>query len=114
MQHFRTSPREMAASVWRNRNLILALTKREVVGCYRGSVTGITWSFFSPIRMLLLYTFVFFVREFKVQVQHFCPSDLESRPGAWRNGWTIPSWRRSDWQLTASHFLTGRMPLPDL
>ena len=59
MQHFRTSPREMAASVWRNRNLILALTKREVVGCYRGSVTGITWSFFSPIRMLLLYTFVF-------------------------------------------------------
>ena len=76
MQHFRTSPREMAASVWRNGNLILALTKREVVGCYRGSVTGITWSFFSPIQMVLLYTFVFFVREFKVQVRHFCPSDI--------------------------------------
>ncbi len=61
MQHFRTSPREMAASLWRNRNLVMALTKREVVGRYRGSVVGITWSFFNPILMLLIYTFVFSV-----------------------------------------------------
>jgi lipopolysaccharide transport system permease protein len=39
----------------------MALTKREVLGRYRGSVMGITWSFFNPILMLLVYTFVFFV-----------------------------------------------------
>ena len=61
MQHFRTSPREIAASFWRNRKLILALTKREVVGRYRGSVMGLAWSFFNPILMLLVYTFVFSV-----------------------------------------------------
>ena len=32
--------------------------------------------------MLLLYTSVFAVREFKVQVQHFCPSALERSDGA--------------------------------
>lgn len=61
MQQFSTSPKEIAASFWRNRELILALTKREVVGRYRGSVMGITWSFFHPILMLLVYTFVFSV-----------------------------------------------------
>lgn len=61
MQHFRTSPREMAVSLWHNRNLVMALTKREVVGRYRGSVMGIAWSFFNPVLMLLVYTFVFSV-----------------------------------------------------
>lgn len=61
MQHFRTSPREMAASLWRNRNLVIALAKREVMGRYRGSVMGVTWSLFNPILMLLVYTFVFSV-----------------------------------------------------
>ncbi|NGZ08146.1 MAG: ABC transporter permease [Nitrospira sp. LK70] len=61
MQQFSTSPKEIAASFWRNRELILALTKREVVGRYRGSVMGITWSLFNPILMLLVYTFVFSV-----------------------------------------------------
>jgi lipopolysaccharide transport system permease protein len=48
----------MGASLWRNRNLVMALTKREVVGRYRGSVRGIAWSFFNPILMLVVYTFV--------------------------------------------------------
>jgi len=61
MQHFRTSPRELTASLWRNRSLVMALTKREVLGRYRGSVMGIAWSFFNPILMLLVYTFVFSV-----------------------------------------------------
>ena len=61
MQHFSTSPKDIAASFWRNRELILALTKREVVGRYRGSVMGLAWSFFNPILMLLVYTFVFSV-----------------------------------------------------
>ena len=61
MQHYRTSPREMVASLWRNRQLILALTKREVMGRYRGSVMGLAWSLFHPIMMLAVYTFVFAV-----------------------------------------------------
>ncbi|PLC52509.1 sugar ABC transporter permease [Pollutimonas nitritireducens] len=56
-----TSPASLACSLWRNRNLILQMTKREVVGRYRGSVMGLAWSFFNPIFMLLVYTFVFAV-----------------------------------------------------
>lgn len=52
---------EMFASLWRNRRLVVQLTRRDVVGRYRGSVLGITWSFFSPLLMLAVYTFVFSV-----------------------------------------------------
>ncbi len=51
----------MVSSLWRNRNLIVTLVKREVVGRYRGSILGILWSFFNPILMLAVYTFVFSV-----------------------------------------------------
>jgi lipopolysaccharide transport system permease protein len=51
----------MIASLWRNRGLVLALIKREVVGRYRGSVMGMAWSFFNPLLMLVIYTFVFSV-----------------------------------------------------
>ena len=61
MRHFSTSPREMAASLWRNRSLIFVLIQREVIGRYRGSVLGILWSFFNPVFMLVIYTFVFSV-----------------------------------------------------
>lgn len=61
MQNFSISPREMAASFWRNRSLAQALTKREVIGRYRGSALGILWSFFNPVFMLVVYTFVFSV-----------------------------------------------------
>ncbi len=61
MQHFSTAPKEMVASLLRNRNLIKALVKREVIGRYRGSVLGIFWSFFNPVLMLAVYTFVFSV-----------------------------------------------------
>lgn len=59
MQNFSTSPREMIGGIWRNRSLIYALTKREVIGRYRGSYLGILWSLFNPIFMLTVYTFVF-------------------------------------------------------
>jgi lipopolysaccharide transport system permease protein len=61
MQNFSTSPKEMVASLWRNRNLIKTMVQREVVGRYRGSVMGILWSFFNPVFLLLVYTFVFSV-----------------------------------------------------
>ena len=61
MQHFSISPKEMVASVWRNRDLVRALVKREVVGRYRGSILGILWPFVNPVLMLAVYTFVFSV-----------------------------------------------------
>lgn len=47
------------ASLASHRSLIMNLIKREVIGRYRGSVMGIMWSFFSPVLMLAVYTFVF-------------------------------------------------------
>lgn len=61
MQNFSASPVEMLASFWRNRALINALTKREILGRYRGSNFGIFWSLLNPILMLAVYTFVFSV-----------------------------------------------------
>jgi lipopolysaccharide transport system permease protein len=61
MQHFSISPREMIGSFWRHRSLIKALVKRDVIGRYRGSALGILWSFFQPVFMLAVYTFVFSV-----------------------------------------------------
>lgn len=61
MQRFSSSPNALLASLWKHRSLIVALTKREVIGRYRGSVMGIAWSFFNPILMLIVYTFVFSV-----------------------------------------------------
>lgn len=61
MQKFSFSPHEQAASMWRNRSLIRAMVKREVLGRYRGSILGVLWSFFNPVFMLFVYTFVFSV-----------------------------------------------------
>jgi len=49
----------LARSLWRNRQLIAQMTKREVVGRYKGSAMGLAWSFFNPVFMLTVYTFVF-------------------------------------------------------
>jgi len=54
-----TSIVALGKSFWRNRQLIGQMTKREVVGRYKGSVMGLAWSFFNPVFMLLVYTFVF-------------------------------------------------------
>lgn len=55
------SPLEMIASPWRHRFLLGSLTKREILGRYRGSVLGLLWSLFNPLFMLAVYTFVFSV-----------------------------------------------------
>lgn len=54
-----TSVASLARSLWRNRQLIVQMTKREVIGRYKGSFMGIAWSFFNPVFMLVVYTFVF-------------------------------------------------------
>jgi len=59
MREFRIGLDEMFASLWRNRSLIRVSAKREVLGRYRGSVLGLLWSFFNPLLMLAVYTFVF-------------------------------------------------------
>lgn len=52
-------PISLVNSLWKNRSLISQMTTREVIGRYRGSVMGLAWSFFNPILMLAVYTFVF-------------------------------------------------------
>lgn len=47
-------------------DLIFKMTKRNVVGRYRGSLMGIVWSLLNPILMLTVYTLVFSV-VFKVR-----------------------------------------------
>lgn len=56
-----TSLAALMRSLWQHRDLITQMTRREVVGRYRGSIMGLAWSFFNPILMLVVYTFVFSV-----------------------------------------------------
>ena len=55
------SPFILLSTLKTHRNLIYNLIKREVIGRYRGSVMGLLWSFFNPVLMLAVYTFVFSV-----------------------------------------------------
>lgn len=52
---------ELLTSLLRNRELVVQMTRREVIGRYRGSMIGIAWSFFNPLIMLAIYTIVFSV-----------------------------------------------------
>ncbi|CAE6831098.1 ABC transporter permease [Xanthomonas arboricola] len=53
------SPASALQSFGRHRKLIYQLAKREILGRYRGSIAGLAWSFFNPLLMLAVYTFVF-------------------------------------------------------
>jgi len=48
-------------SAWTRKRLIIQMTHREIIGRYKGSVIGLAWSFFNPLLMLTIYTFVFSV-----------------------------------------------------
>ena len=54
-----TSLLGLTRSLIKHRQLILQMTKREVIGRYKGSLIGLAWSFFNPIFMLSVYTVVF-------------------------------------------------------
>ena len=56
-----TSLLSLGKSLFQHRELILQMTKREVVGRYKGSAMGLLWSFINPVLMLVVYTFVFSV-----------------------------------------------------
>ena len=47
------------SGIWRHRDLVYQLIRRDVVGRYRGSFFGILWSLFNPLLMLAVYTFAF-------------------------------------------------------
>lgn len=55
------SPLALIRSLIANRDLVLSMIHREIAGRYRGSVMGLMWSFFNPVLMLSVYTFVFSV-----------------------------------------------------
>jgi lipopolysaccharide transport system permease protein len=54
-----TTPAALIKSLWEHRRLIMQMTRREVLGRYRGSAIGLAWSFVQPLFMLTVYTFVF-------------------------------------------------------
>ena len=54
-----TSLVSLVKSLWCHRQLIFLMGKREVLGRYKGSAVGLAWSFFNPVIMLVVYTFVF-------------------------------------------------------
>lgn len=54
-----TSLAALGRSLVRHRQLIVQMTRREVAGRYKGSIMGLAWSFFNPVFMLVVYTFVF-------------------------------------------------------
>jgi lipopolysaccharide transport system permease protein len=47
------------AAMWTNRNLIASLTRRDILGRYRGSFGGALWTVVTPLLLMLTYYFVF-------------------------------------------------------
>lgn len=58
---FRSDFGAILQTVWVHRDLIWQMTRREVIGRYRGSAMGLAWSFLNPVFLLAVYTFVFSV-----------------------------------------------------
>jgi lipopolysaccharide transport system permease protein len=53
------NPLHLGRTLWRHRDLIVQLTRREIEGRYRGAYLGILWSLAHPLLMLTVYTLVF-------------------------------------------------------
>jgi len=48
-----------ALTAWRNRGLIRAMVRRDILGRYRGSFGGVFWTVINPLLLMLTYFFVF-------------------------------------------------------
>ena len=46
-------------SLWRNRQLMVSMVKRDILARYRGSFGGALWTFLNPMLLMLTYFFVF-------------------------------------------------------
>lgn len=53
------APHRIVRDLLRNRELIIAYTKREFQATHRGTYLGLVWSVLSPLIMLALFAFVF-------------------------------------------------------
>jgi lipopolysaccharide transport system permease protein len=56
-----STPSALVAGIFRNRELLWELVKRDFVGRYKGSIMGVVWSLFNPLLMLAIYATVFSV-----------------------------------------------------
>ena len=65
-------PVEFLSGIAHHRHLIAQLTRREVLGRYRGSRLGLLWPFLNPVLLLIIYTVVF---------GHIFKSKFNGRPG---------------------------------
>jgi len=54
-----SNPISPYSALARHLQLILQMSRRDVISRYRGSFMGLFWSFFNPLLMLAVYTFVF-------------------------------------------------------
>jgi lipopolysaccharide transport system permease protein len=58
-------------TAWRNRSLIESMTRRDMLGRYRGSFGGAAWAILNPLLLMLTYFFIFGI----VLQQKFNPGD---------------------------------------
>jgi lipopolysaccharide transport system permease protein len=52
-------PRQLLRSLTAHHELLRQLTRREILGRYRGSYLGVAWALLTPLASLAVYTFVF-------------------------------------------------------
>ena len=52
-------PRHMLSGLWSKRDLIWAMTRREIEARYKGSLGGLFWYVFNSLALLAIYSFVF-------------------------------------------------------
>lgn len=55
----RSHPAQIFITLWRHRELVCQLTKRDILSRYRGSFGGVIWLIITPLLVLSLYTVVF-------------------------------------------------------
>jgi lipopolysaccharide transport system permease protein len=58
-QVHRSDPAYVFASLVEHRFVVAQLSRRAILGRYRGTMLGLLWSLFTPLLLLAVYTFVF-------------------------------------------------------